>query len=145
LSASATRDDLTLISVVMGSPTSTARFAGASKLLDYGFANYDAVKLAEKGESMGMAAVEKGEPSLINAVTPKGISVLIKKGDRDTIRGELVYRNAISAPVAQGEQIGELVVYQKDAEIARHPVVAGETAEKAGLLRLYLRMLKALA
>ncbi|HWQ78771.1 MAG TPA: D-alanyl-D-alanine carboxypeptidase family protein [Anaerovoracaceae bacterium] len=145
LSASATKGDLTLISVIMGSPTSTVRFAEASRLLDYGFANYDSVKLAEKGEPMGMVVIEKGTPNLVNAVAPENISVLVKKGDKDTIRGELAYKNTISAPVARGDQIGELVIYQKDAEIARYPIVAEADVQKASLLEIYLRMIKTLA
>lgn len=145
LSASAAKGDLTLISVIMGSPTSKARFAEASKLLDYGFANYDSVKLAEKGEPMGMVVIEKGTPNLVNAVAPEDISVLVKKGDKDTIRGELAYKNTISAPIVRGDQVGELVIYQKDAEIARYPIVAEEDVQKASLLQIYLRMIKTLA
>jgi len=145
LSASATRGDLTLIAVIMGSPKSQTRFAEASKLLDYGFANYDSVKLAEKGETMGTVVIEKGMPNLVNAVAPEDISVLVKKGERDTIRGELAYKDSISAPIAKGDQVGELVIYQKDAEIARYPIVAEEDVNKAGLLQIYLRMIKTLA
>jgi D-alanyl-D-alanine carboxypeptidase (penicillin-binding protein 5/6) len=145
LSASAAKGDLSLIAVIMGSPTSQTRFAEASKLLDYGFANYDSVKLAEKGEAMGTVVIEKGTPNLVNAVAPENISVLVKKGDRDTIRGELAYKDAISAPIARGDQVGELIVYQKDAEIARYPIVAEEDVQKASLLQIYLRMLKTLS
>ncbi|MPN61643.1 D-alanyl-D-alanine carboxypeptidase DacF [bioreactor metagenome] len=129
----------------MGSPTSKVRFAEASKLLDYGFANYDSVKLAEKGEPMGMVVIEKGTPNLVNAVAPENISVLVKKGEKDTIRGELAFTDAVSAPVAKGDQVGELVIYQKDKEIARYPIVAEENVEKASLMQIYLRMIKSLA
>ena len=60
LSASAVKNDLNLIAVIMGSPTSKIRFAEASKLLDYGFANYDSVKLAEKGGTTWKGYHRKG-------------------------------------------------------------------------------------
>jgi len=144
LSASAKKGDLSLIAVIMGSPTSKVRFAEASKLLDYGFANYDAVKLAEKGEPMGMVVIEKGSPNLVNAVAPENVSILVKKGEKDTIKGELVFNDSISAPIDKGEPLGELVIYKQDKEIARYPVVAEETVKKAGLMQIYLRMIKTL-
>lgn len=145
LSASAKKGDLELIAVIMGCPTSKLRFAEASKLLDYGFANYDSVKLAEKGEPMGMVTIEKGTPNMVNAVAPENISVLVKKGEKDTIRGELVFKDTISAPITQGDQVGELVIYKKDTEISRYPVVAEENVKKANLIQIYLRMIKTLA
>lgn len=145
LSSSATRGELSLIAVIMGGSTSPIRFAEASKLLDYGFANFDSVKLAEKGEPMGMVMVEKGTPNQLNAVAAENISILIPKGDKDGIRGELVLNEEISAPIAQGDLLGEVVVFKQEQEIGRYPVVAEENVEKAGFLELYIRMLKSLA
>lgn len=144
LSASAKKGDLDLIAVIMGSSSSKVRFAEAAKLLDYGFANYDSVKLAEKGEPMGTVVIEKGTPNLVNAVAPEDISVLVNKGEKDTIKGELVFKNSISAPIAMGDQLGEMVIYKKDKEIARYPVVAEENVKKASLMQIYLRMIKTL-
>ena len=145
LSASAVKNDLNLIAVIMGSPTSKIRFAEASKLLDYGFANYDSVKLAEKGEPLGKVIIEKGAPNMIDVIAPEQVSVLVKKGEKDGIRGELELNDKISAPIAMGDQIGELVIYKQEKEIARHPLVAAENVEKAGLMQIYFRILKALA
>ncbi|MDD2190892.1 MAG: D-alanyl-D-alanine carboxypeptidase [Eubacteriales bacterium] len=145
LSASATKGDLTLIAVIMGSPTSKIRFAEASKLLDYGFANYDSVKLAEKGETMGMVVIEKGSPNIVEAVAPEHISVLVKKGEKDEIRGELAFKDTVSAPINKGDQIGELVIYKQDQEIDRCPLVAAEDVGKASLMQIYIRMIKTLA
>lgn len=145
LSASAKKGDLSLIAVIMGSSTTKVRFAEAAKLLDYGFANYDSVKLAEKGEPMGTVVIEKGAPNLVNAVAPDHVSVLVNKGEKDTIRGELVFKESISAPVAKGDQLGELVIYKKDKEIARYPVVAEEKVNKASMMQIYFRMIKTLA
>ncbi|MEL7654394.1 MAG: D-alanyl-D-alanine carboxypeptidase family protein [Bacillota bacterium] len=145
LSASAVKGDLNLIAVIMGSSTSKIRFAEASKLLDYGFANYDSVKLAEKGEPMGKVIIEKGSPNMVDAVAPENVRVLVKKGEKDGIKGELVYLNTISAPIAKGDQIGDLVIYKQDKEIARYPLVAAESVKKASLMQIYLRMIKTLA
>ena len=144
LSASATRGDLNLIAVIMGSTNSKVRFAEAAKLLDYGFASYDSVKLAEKGEPLGTAVIEKGSPNMINAVAPEDISFLIKKGEQDSIRAQLELKESIYAPISKSAQIGELVVYKHDQEVARYPLVAEEDSQTASLYELYIRMMKTL-
>lgn len=144
LSGSATKGDLTLISVILGSSASKVRFAEASKLLDYGFANYDTVKLAEKGEPMGTVIIEKGSPNMVSAVAPENISILVKKGDKEGVRGEIAFNKGIYAPISMGDGIGELIVYKQDKEIGRYPLVAEENVNKASLLQIYIRMLKTL-
>lgn len=145
LSASAVKGDLDLIAVIMGSPTSKIRFAEASKLLDYGFANYDSVKLAEKGEPLGKVMIGKGSPNIVDAVAPDDVSILVKKGEKDGIKGKLVLNDTISAPIAKGDKIGELVIYKQDKEISRYPAVAAENVKKASLMQIYLRMIRTLA
>ena len=144
LSGSATKGDLTLIAVILGSTTSKARFAEASKLLDYGFANYDTVKLAEKGEPMGAVIIEKGSPNMVNAVAPENISILVKKGDKDAVSGEITFNKSIYAPISMGDNIGELIVYKQDNEIGRYPLVAEESVNQASFFQIYIRMLKTL-
>ncbi|MEG1931114.1 MAG: D-alanyl-D-alanine carboxypeptidase, partial [Anaerovorax sp.] len=79
LSASATRGELTLIAVILGAATTKERFAEAATLLDYGFANYDAIQLAEKGTSMGSVALDKAIPNEINGAVASDVSIFIKK------------------------------------------------------------------
>lgn len=142
LSGSATREDMTLVAVVLGCPTSKIRFAEASKLLDYGFAAYDTVKLAEKGEPHGLIEIEKGEPNYINAVAGENISILVKKGEKESVTFEIEQDSKIKAPIAKGDKIGDIVVYQNEKEINRFPLVAEESAEKASILQLYKRLIK---
>lgn len=145
LSASATRGDLTLIAVIMGSPSSKIRFAEASKLLDYGFANYDSVMLAEGGEPLGSIVIEKGSPSVLNGVAPEKVNVLVRKGQKEGIGGELVFDSPLYAPIEKGQKIGELIVYQHEQEISRYPVLAEEDVNQASLLEIYIRMIKTLS
>ncbi|QHI73375.1 D-alanyl-D-alanine carboxypeptidase family protein [Aminipila terrae] len=145
LSGSATRDDMTLIAVVLGCPSSKVRFAEAGKLLDYGFATYDTVKLAEKGEPNGLIEIEKGEPSQINAVAGEDISILVKKGEKDSVTFKVEQDKKIKAPVKKGDKVGEIVVYQDKKELGRYPLVAEESSQKASLAQLYQRLIKNLA
>ena len=69
LSASAVREDTTLIAVVLGAETSKIRFEEVSRLLNYGFANYTSVSLAQEGQSMKKVHLDKGDPAFFCAVT----------------------------------------------------------------------------
>lgn len=144
LSASATKGDLTLISVIMGSPTSKIRFAEASRLLDYGFATYDSVIVGKENDKFGEILVEKGAPQRVDAVAGEEISVLIKKGQRQGITSSVELSQKLAAPLLAGAKVGDVVIYQDQVEIARYPLVAGQQSDKAGVLELYIRMLKTL-
>ena len=144
LSASATRGDLTLIAVVMGAESSKIRFSEASRLLDYGFANYEAVKLAESGQVMGSLMVEKASPQMVSAVTKEAAAVLIPKGQKGSITSEPILMEGLKAPIHQDTVVGELKVYREGEVIGTYPLYAQETVERAGLGELYLRLLQSL-
>lgn len=144
LSGSATRDDMTLIAVVLGCPSSKVRFAEAAKLLDYGFATYETIKLAEKGEPHGLIEIEKGQPNYINAVAGENISVLVKKGEKNSVTFEVKQDKSIKAPVKQNQKLGEIIAYQNKKEIGRYPLVAEESSKEASVTDLYKRITKSL-
>ncbi|MDD2217027.1 MAG: D-alanyl-D-alanine carboxypeptidase [Eubacteriales bacterium] len=145
LSAAAKRGDTTLIAVVMGCETSKGRLAEISKQLDYGFATYDTVKIAAKGEATGKLKVEKGIPESINSVASENISALVKKGERESITTEVKFNEKIKAPIKKGEIVGELIIYQNGTEIDRYPLSAEKEVKKAGILHIYKSLLTNLA
>lgn len=145
LSGSAEKNGLTLIAVIMGSPSSKIRFAEAGRLLDYGFANYESVSLAKAGEVMGQNQVDKGKPGYVRAAAQEDISILMKKGGAKGITSKVMLKKRLTAPISAGDPVGELVVYQNKKEIGRYPLVSQDDVEKAGLLDFYIRMIKTLA
>ncbi len=136
LSGAAKRGDLTLIAVVLGCETSKTRLAEISKLFDYGFATYDTVKIASKGDKTGTVKIEKGVPDKINSLASENVSALIKKGERDSITSKVQFNENLKAPIKKGEKIGEIVVYQNEKEIGRYPVCAAKAVKKAGILHM---------
>ena len=80
LSASATRDDLSLIAVIMKAPTTAVRFSEAQKLLDYGFSNYSYVSFAKKGNLLKQIPVTKGINTSVNLVFENDGGCILKKG-----------------------------------------------------------------
>ena len=130
LSASATRDGLSLIAVIMKAPTTKIRFAEAQKLLDYGFSNYQYKDLATRGTVLKEADVNKGVNAKVNLVLESDVGVLLKKGEDKNIEQTVNIEENIVAPVQEGKKVGEVVYSLNGEEIGRSNVVAEKTIEK---------------
>lgn len=130
LSASATRNDLSLIAVIMKAPTTKVRFAEVQKLLDYGFNNYTYKSLAKKGEVLKQVGVTKGVKESTELVLESDAGILIKKGQDKNIEQTINIEENISAPVYEGQKFGEIVYYLEGQEIARTNIIANTTIDK---------------
>lgn len=132
LSASATRDDLSLIAVVMKAPTGPIRFNEAKKLLDYGFSNYGYKKLGNRGDTVKTVLVEKGVENSTELMFESDAGVLIKKGQEKSITGEINVPDKISAPITPGQVVGEAVFKLENQELARINIIAKKEIKKIG-------------
>ena len=130
LSASATRDNLSLIAVVMKAPTTKDRFQDATKLLDYGFANYSYKILGKKDDIVKTVSVSKGVSSSVDAVLEYDSGTLLQKGSDADIIQNLNIPDTISAPVKKGDKRGEVVYTLNGETISTIDVVAKENVEK---------------
>ena len=130
LSASATRDGLSLIAVIMKAPTTKIRFEEAQKLLDYGFSNYSYKELAKKGTIIKEIEIEKGITPKTNAVVENDIGTLIKKGEEKNIEQIINIDDKIVAPINEGQKIGEIAYKLNGAEIAKVNIVCEKKIEK---------------
>jgi len=144
LSGSATKDDLTLIAVVLGCDTTQHRWGETMKLLDYGFAICESAVLAKQGEVLGSIAVEKGSPMTMNAIADSDISLLVKKGERDQVTTEVILFDKLKAPVKAGDKVGELIALKDGQEVGRYTLVADSDIDVAKLHEIYIRMLRTL-
>lgn len=116
LSATATRDDLSLIAVVLKGETGPIRFAEAQKLLDYGFNNYSYKKFGSAGEVAGTVQVDKGIEKEVKGLYARDSGSLIKKGQESNIKQEISLSNNIAAPITKGDIIGK-VTYSVEGEV----------------------------
>lgn len=144
LSGAAERDGTRLIGVILGCTTSNVRFAEIKKMLDYGFSNYESVRIAEKGQVQKALKIEKGTPSKIDIVMGDDVAVLVKKGKKKSITTKVEVNGYIKLPLKRGQKLGELVVLQDGKEKERFPIVAAESAQKASIQELYIQMMKKL-
>ena len=129
ISASAVRDGLILIAVILGSPSSADRFNAATTLLDYGFANYAAVPLPELPDRpLELAVKGSAEQSvpLDYSALPK--TVLMEKGAAAELRTELTLPETLEAPVEQGQTVGKASVYAGETLLSEAEVRAAADA-----------------
>ena len=133
LSAAAKRNDMQLIAVVLGAPTSAERFASAKSLLDYGFANYAVNTQITAGDEVQKIAVEKGVDKEVGVVAGDSCSTLVKKGQEDNITKEIKIDETITAPIEAGQKIGTMTISRDGEVIADLDLNASSTVEKKGI------------
>ena len=136
LSASATRDGLSLIAVVMKAPTAATRFSNATSLLDYGFSNFTYKSFGTQGETVKSVNVAKGISQEVNAVYETSPSFLIKKGEESSITYEITLNDNIQAPVSQGQSLGTITYYLNGSKLSTVNLVAENSVSKINLFNM---------
>ncbi len=138
LSASATRDGLSLIAVIMKAPTTKIRFAEAQKLLDYGFSNYQYKLIARGGDILKEVEVNKGVTPKLNLVIENDVGILVKKGEDKNVEQIVNIDENISAPITQGQKLGEMIFTLNGQEIGRSNLIAEINIEKRTFFNIAL-------
>ena len=140
LSATAQRDGLELIAVVMGADTSANRNAACKQLLDYGFANF-AVIQPELPES-DPVTVKLGKADSVSAILGETAGILIDKAQKSTVSMELSMEGPVTAPVSRGQRLGTLTVKTGEQILQEVPLVAAEAVERMSFGDLFGMVLK---
>ena len=136
LSASATRDGLSLIAVIMKAPSTKVRFAEAEKLLDYGFNSFIYKEFAKQGDILDTISVNKGVQNSVDIVFGNNTGVLIKKGEDKNIEQTITINENISAPIEEGQTLGS-VTYSLNGEIISSVnLVANDSVDKINLFTM---------
>lgn len=140
LSATASRDGLRAVAVVLGEPNTKTRNSEVSGMFDYLFSQYKMHTIYKSGDPIGTLKIEKGVKKELPITAKETYSVLLKKGvTQEGIRNEVVLQDNIKAPVAADQTIGKLVVYQGTGVIKEYELKAGEDVPKAGFWKLFKR------
>lgn len=140
LSASAQRDGLELIAVVMGCETSQKRFAACKSLLDYGFANYALIEPEIPQETA--VPVKLGSADSVKAIPASDGKMLIDKGQKNLVTTEVQVDEEVTAPVSQGQRLGTLTVKAGEQILAEIPMVAETGVEKLTFWQMFGRLMK---
>lgn len=143
LSATAKRNNMDLIAVIMAAPDTKTRFAEASKLLNYGFANYSIYKDDNKDIVLTPVKVTKGVLNEVPGKAGSEFSYLCTKGNpAEDIRKEIALYDKVPAPVSEGEKIGEIVYYSGKEKIGTVDIVASQPVDKARYKDCFTKLLK---
>ena len=129
LAASASRDGLGLIAVVMGADTSDHRFAAARSLLDWGFANFMQAKLTPP-EDILPVPVTGGVERQVEVISQPPEGILIEKGKLEAITQDVILPESVAAPVAAGQELGSIAVCVEGERVSEYPILAAEPVER---------------
>lgn len=141
VSATAKRDNMQLIAVVMGSDTSSIRFESAKSLLDFGFGNFCTLNPCEGLEINNQIKIIKGESEFLNLENLESFNVLVEKNRKNNIKYEIKLPEQINAPIKKGDKVGE-VTFTLDGEVLGVcPVTAAENVDKKTFAHTYLDVL----
>jgi D-alanyl-D-alanine carboxypeptidase (penicillin-binding protein 5/6) len=131
LAATAKRDNMRIISVVIGEESSKARFDDIRTMFDYAFANYTASSIVEKGTVLEQTAEIIGGKEKNIAVYPERSSYAFhKRGEKGNVTFEVLF-DKVKAPIQQGDSLGEIIVYKDGVECDRLKAVASCDVAKA--------------
>ncbi len=142
LSASAEREGMELVAVVMGAETSQNRFSACKQMLDYGFANYALVQ--PETPQAHQVPVKLGAEDFVNAV-PSGLdAVLIDKSQKSSVTTQTELLPEVTSPVSQGQRLGTLTIKAGEQVLTQIPLVAEKPVSRLTLGQIYLRLLRSL-
>ena len=142
LSASATRDDLSLIAVIMRAPSTKERFSCARKLLDYGFSTFKYKKFAEKDVEVMNVPINKGVVSEVSVKYADTSGKIMNKKSEGNVEQEIIINDNVSAPIEAGQVLGR-VEFKVDGEaVASVDLVAENEVGKLNIFTMGKRILK---
>lgn len=133
LSASAVRNDMQLIAVVLGAPTSDKRFSSARALLDYGFASYKINNLATENDYVCDVEIENGTEKNVRGIVKESKSHLSEKNNAGKIEQRVYVDDGIKAPLEKGSRVGSIEFVCNGQKIDDVEIVSEYAVDKKGI------------
>ncbi len=134
LSATAKRDDMRLIAVIVGAKDSQTRFNECSQLFNYGFVNFENICLINEADVVGQSSIVKGKKQQIDVYPSQNYTVLIKKNEENPYKVDYDYSKSIKAPLNQGDVVGKIVVSKNGVVTKEIDLVIRDSVEKLGYI-----------
>nr|WP_325304881.1 D-alanyl-D-alanine carboxypeptidase family protein [uncultured Oscillibacter sp.] len=141
LSATAEREGMELIAVIMKGATSAQRFEDAQALLSHGFASY-ALRKIVPDQALPPVPVELGAQATVQPVPGEGGTLLLEKAKAGNLTQSVALEESVPAPVALGDRLGTLTVSSGEETVAEIPLLAGEEVPRVTYGQMFLRLLR---
>lgn len=142
LVATAQRDGVRLIAVVMKSSTIDSRSRDISTLLNYGFSQYRAFRVSQAGEKVGQVKVFRGKESKVDVVVPRELTAILKRSQTGEVIKTVKLNRMVAAPVKRGQIVGEVVLTYEGKPCGRMELVAAKDVGRAGFFELWGQIFK---
>lgn len=141
VAATASRDGLNLVAVVLGSDTSDDRFNTASYLLDYGFANYQCIKPKINKKKINCVKVKGGKDSLVELTYNKSKPIVIDKNSSE-LKYSYKIKSQVSAPIKKGTQLGIIEIISNKKVINTIPLCAKKKVDRITIKYIYKQLFR---
>ena len=129
------------MSVVLSAPSTQVRFSEATKLMDYGFANYETVPILKKDQVIqGDIRVSGGKEEILNGIAPEAVGLLIKAGDSKEFEKEILLEEEIKAPIVKGQKVGTLNIKQGEKIFQTMDIVSDREIDKANIFDYFIKI-----
>ncbi len=142
VSATAKRDGMELVAVIMGADNSNDRFASAKKLLNYGFANYKLVNLEKEAKIKKFVEISNGKQKTVKIGSNTQKTKLIKNFNANDVNVEIIYKKDLSAPIHKNDVVGKVIIKLNDTQIQENKIVSLEDVEKIDYSFCFISLLK---
>ncbi|MFT8928108.1 MAG: D-alanyl-D-alanine carboxypeptidase family protein [Sporolactobacillus sp.] len=140
LTATAKREGMRVIAVVMGAPTPKVRNQEAANLMNQAFAVYTTKEIKKQGQVISNQKIEKGNYSHVPVITQRRAVVLLKKGESlKGIKSQIKWQSKLQAPVKRGTTIGYLIVRKNHKLVSKTPLTVQLTVKRASWWQLFKR------
>ncbi len=140
LSATAQRDGMQLIAVVLAAPSSAERFGSASRLLDYGFANYSVVNASDKIGELAKMPVTGGKTDFVMPIADKSVNLIVKKGNQTKVEVATSFDEPLRAPIAKNQKIGLATLTINGEKVAVCDILSAEDIERMNIVTMFWKM-----
>lgn len=147
LAATAKKDDMRVVAVVMGADSAKKRNSMTMELIDYAFGHYETESLYDKGEKVATLRHIQSEKMTYPIKTTEPISVLHKKGENEDgqIGTKVNVKDDIELPIKKGEEVGKMIITKNNEKFIESSLIVEENVEKAKFFTLMKRSLKNIA
>ena len=140
VTATATRDNLKFIAVIMGAENSKKRFSEAAKLLSYGFNIYNNYHIIKKDQIVKKVDIWNGKNRELDAIAKNDLFVPMKRGEEDKFNREIILEENLKAPIKKGEIIGSLKIFKGNLKIEECELIAARKVEKTSIFKRFFRI-----
>lgn len=141
LSASAKRGDTHLVSVTLGATTSPERFKDATSLLNYGFMNYETIKLLNKDSEVQKIEFDKADSDFVEIVCKDDLNLLVKKDQSKEFVKKVVLDENVQLPIKKGDKLGTYEVYQDEKLVGSVDLITTKDINKASYLQMFKKVI----